>query len=44
MHTVDEFAVENSHANHAANELKILKMVGVDARVGVNLQRVNVTA
>lgn len=30
--------MENSQTDHSANELKVVKMLGVDARVGINLQ------
>lgn len=35
---IQETTVEDSQTNHSADELEIIEMLGVHARVGINLQ------
>lgn len=37
---IQESTMENSQANNTTNESKVVKMLGVDSRVGVDLKRV----
>lgn len=37
---IQEAAVEDSQTNHSADELEVIEMLGVHARVGINLQGV----